>query len=216
MLKQKLINNIIPLLIILIGIICITYSLINISNYSTFNIKANTTSNKEKIEANTTSNKENIKANTTSNKEKIEINNKSLYIVYPSKGDYIGIISIPILNKIYPIYEGTSNDELKKGVGHFIESVLPGEQDNSVISGHRDTVFNEIGKLTLDDKVIITTEAGEFTYKVIGTRIVKKDDKTVIVPTKEAILTITTCYPFNYIGIAPDRYIIKLILVKSL
>ncbi len=53
------------------------------------------------------------------------------------------------------------------------------------------------------------TSAGIFTYKVNGTRIVHKDDKTVIVPTNHAVLTLTTCYPFNVIGNAPDRYIVS-------
>lgn len=54
----------------------------------------------------------------------------------------------------------------------------------------------------------------EYIYEVINTKIVKKDDRTVIVPTEEAILTLTTCYPFNFIGLSPDRYIISSILIN--
>lgn len=94
-------------------------------------------------------------------------------------------------------------------MGHFIQSVLPGEQDNSVLSGHRDTVFREIGDLLIGDLLIVETSAGIFTYEVTGTRIVDKDDQTVIVPTDHAVLTLTTCYPFRYVGPAPDRYIVS-------
>lgn len=93
--------------------------------------------------------------------------------------------------------------------------MLPGEKDNCVLSGHRDTVFSGIGKLKIGDQLIVKTSAGIFTYEVKGTRIVGKDDKTVIVPTSRAVLTLTTCYPFNFIGDAPNRYIVSANLVKS-
>lgn len=140
---------------------------------------------------------------------------KPLYPVYPVDGDSIGSLTIPALNQKLPLIQGTGVNELKKGVGHFIQSVLPGEKDNCVLSGHRDTVFSKMGNLKVGDQLIIQTSAGIFTYKVSGTRIVDKDDKTVIVPTKHAVLTLTTCYPFNFIGNAPDRYIVSADLIKS-
>lgn len=140
---------------------------------------------------------------------------KTVYPEYPTKGDYIGSLVIPALTLELPIYQGTSENELKKGVGHFIQSVLPGEEDNSVLSGHRETVFAKIGKLKIGDQLIVQTLAGTFTYEMTGARIVHKDDKTVIVPTDHAVLTLTTCYPFNYIGRAPDRYIVSADLIKS-
>jgi sortase A len=139
---------------------------------------------------------------------------KVIYPVYPAEGDNIGSLTIPALNQQLPILQGTGVKELKKGVGHFAQSVLPGEKDNCVLSGHRDTAFSEIGNLKIGDSLIVQTSAGTFTYKVTGTRIVHKDDKTVIVPTDHAVLTLTTCYPFDYIGHAPDRYIVSADLVK--
>jgi len=139
---------------------------------------------------------------------------KILYPVYPAEGDNIGILTIPVLNQQLPIFQGTGVKELEKGVGHFNQSVLPGEEDNCVFSGHRDTVFSEIGNLKIGDPLIVQTSAGTFTYEMKGTRIVHKDDKTVIVPTDHAVLTMTTCYPFDYVGSAPDRYIISADLVK--
>jgi sortase A len=140
---------------------------------------------------------------------------KTLYPVYPAEGDNIGSLTIPALAQKLPIIQGTGVEDLKKGVGHFTQSVLPGEEDNCVFSGHRDTVFSELGELKIGDQLIVQTSAGTFTYEVNGTRIVHEDDKTVIVPTDHAVLTMTTCYPFNYIGPAPDRYIVSAALVKS-
>jgi len=140
---------------------------------------------------------------------------KTIYPVNPVEGDNIGSLYIPALNRKLPIIQGTGEKELKKGVGHFTQSVLPGVEDNCVISGHRDTVFSQLGNLKKGDQLIVETAAGIFTYEVNGTRIVHKDDRTVIVPTNHAILTMTTCYPFNFIGDAPDRYIVSAALIKN-
>lgn len=133
---------------------------------------------------------------------------KILYTEIPAAGDAIGTLSIPALDRNIPILHGTGENELNKGAGHFTQSVLPGMNDNCVISGHRGTVFAKLGKLKPDDQLIIQTSAGTFTYVVKGIRIVDKDDKTVIVPTDHAVLTLTTCYPFLYVGNAPYRYIV--------
>lgn len=122
--------------------------------------------------------------------------------------DAIGSLSMPALDQTLPIFEGTGEDELKRGVGHFSLSVLPGQPDNCVLSGHRDTVFMGLGKLKVGDDLVVRTQAGTFTYEISRIRVVDKDDKTVIVPADHAVLTVTTCYPFNYIGAAPDRYIL--------
>lgn len=140
---------------------------------------------------------------------------KNLYPIYPVEGDNIGTLTIPALKITIPIIQGTGNEELKEGVGHFIQSVLPGEGDNCVISGHRETAFRGIGDLKIGDSLIVQTSAGTFTYELKGARIVQANDKTVIVPTDNDVLTMTTCYPFNFIGDAPERYIVSADLVKT-
>ncbi|MBT2641715.1 class D sortase [Bacillus sp. ISL-41] len=145
---------------------------------------------------------------------KTQENSASLYSVRPEKGEMIGNLTIPKLNANLPIYHGTDEDELEKGVGHFAGSVLPGEKDNSVLSGHRDTVFRQLGKVGKGDLLVVSTEAGEFTYKVRKVRIVDADDRTVIVPKPRATLTVTTCYPFDFIGDAPERYILVADLIE--
>jgi sortase A len=132
-----------------------------------------------------------------------------LYPEHPAKGDKIGSLEIPALKRTLPVIEGTGAKELERGVGHYAGSVLPGEEDNCVLSGHRDTVFRQLYKVKIGDSLIVQTSAGTFTYEVKRKRIVHADDKTVIVPTDHAVLTLTTCYPFNYIGSAPDRYVIS-------
>nr|WP_077248099.1 class D sortase [Bacillus sp. FJAT-27986] len=137
-----------------------------------------------------------------------------LYKVYPKTGEEFGELIIPKISAYLPIIEGTDEDELEKGVGHYSDSVLPGMKDNSVLSGHRDTVFRKLGQVGKGDELIVQTKAGTFTYKVFGVRIVDADDRTVIVPKSRPVLTVTTCYPFDYIGDAPQRYILSANLIK--
>jgi len=138
-----------------------------------------------------------------------------VYSPYPKVGDVIGILSMPSLKEKLPIIEGTDTAELKRGVGHYVRSVLPGVQDNSVLAGHRDSVFSQLGKLALGDPLVVRTTAGQFTYMVSNFRIVMADDRTVIVPTDSAVLTLSTCYPFRYIGNAPKRYVVTAQLVET-
>jgi len=128
---------------------------------------------------------------------------------------FFGTLTMPTLKQKIPIIQGIGDKELKKGVGHFLESALPGEEGNCALLGHRDTVFSQMGKLKIGDPLIVQTSAGIFIYEVSETRIVKKDDKTVIVPADNAKLTMITCYPFYFIGDAPECYIVFANLVKN-
>lgn len=139
----------------------------------------------------------------------------SPYPLKPEKGDLMGELYIPKLEATLPIYHGTDEDELERGVGHFANSVLPGEEDNSVLSGHRDTVFRELGEVGVGDLLIVETATGTHTYRVRKVRIVDEDDRTVIVPKPRATLTVSTCYPFDFIGSAPERYILEATLIKE-
>lgn len=155
-----------------------------------------------------------VRAEPAQAEEKEKVKNQ-LYEKRPKIGEKMGELTIPKLHAVLPIYHGTDEDELEKGVGHFAQSVLPGEKDNTVLSGHRDTVFRELGKVGEGDLLIIETSAGKFTYKVRRVRIVDEDDRTVIVPKPRATLTVSTCYPFNFIGSAPERYVLIANLVDK-
>lgn len=147
--------------------------------------------------------------------KEVIVENQILYPIRPTVGEDIGSLTIPALDQTIPIFHGTDEDELQKGIGHFAQSVLPGENDNSVLSGHRDTVFRKLGQLKLQDKLIVKTSAGVFTYEIKEIKIVGQYDKTIITPTEDAALTVTTCYPFDFIGSAPDRYILIAELINS-
>lgn len=127
----------------------------------------------------------------------------------PDRGDVIGLLVIPKIDVELAIVEGTNPDELEKGVGHYEGSYFPNETGQIVLSGHRDTVFRKLGDLKIEDELLVEMPYGKFSYKIIRTKIVDKDDKTIITLQNEnEELIVTTCYPFRYIGDAPQRYII--------
>lgn len=138
---------------------------------------------------------------------------KVLTIRKPKVGDVIGTLSIPSIKSSEAIIEGTGTKELKRGVGHYAGSVIPGVSDNSVLSGHRDTVFRKLGDVKIGDLITVKNDYGTFVYEVHRIRIVKANDRTVIVPSDDPILTLSTCYPFRFIGNAPKRYIVQAGLV---
>ncbi len=117
------------------------------------------------------------------------------------------ILDIPKLGKSLPIVEGTDPEALDKGVGHLTNSVYPGQGEQILLSGHRDTVFRSFGKIEIGDHFIVNMPYGSYTYEIKETKIVPEDDTTVIGEMGEEVLVVTTCYPFSYIGNAPDRFV---------
>lgn len=132
-----------------------------------------------------------------------------------TEGEVIGEIRFPTLNKKAAILEGTESPELKKGAGHYIGSAALGTIGNSVLAGHRDTVFRGLGELVAGDLIELESTDGTFTYKVTGSTIVDGNERNAIKPSDKAILTLITCYPFSYVGSAPDRYLLSAELVSQ-
>ncbi|GIO24767.1 class D sortase [Oceanobacillus sp. J11TS1] len=116
-------------------------------------------------------------------------------------------LEIPKLEKTLPVVEGTDPDSLKKGVGHLSNSVFPGQGEQIILSGHRDTVFRNFGELELGDTFIVRMPYGEYTYEIKDTEIVPEDDTSVIREMGEEVLVVTTCYPFHFVGNAPERFV---------
>lgn len=133
---------------------------------------------------------------------------KQLWSKLPDPGEKLGELKFPSLSYEVPVVEGTHPKELKSGVGHFTGSVLPGQSGNVVLSGHRNTSFRKIEELKKGDQIKFTTPYGEFVYETTEFKITGAKDESIIVPTDYETLTLTTCYPFNYVGDAPERFIV--------
>ncbi|MEK4325647.1 sortase [Paenibacillus sp. FSL R7-0312] len=132
-----------------------------------------------------------------------------------TEGEVIGEIYFPRLDKRVAILEGTGRTALKKGAGHDEGSAAIGSPGNSVLAGHRDTVFRSLGDLDVSDIIELETAAGKFTYEITGSRIVDAEARGAIKPSEEPVLTLITCYPFSYVGSAPDRYLLSAKLIAS-
>ena len=117
-------------------------------------------------------------------------------------------VLIPKINLDAIVVEGASRKQLSIGPGHMIETAMPGETGNAVITGHRDTFFRHIYELTKGDEIIIRRNGQVFKYQVTGKKIVKPEDVSVLKPTEDPQLTLITCYPTYYIGPAPNRLVI--------
>jgi sortase A len=130
-------------------------------------------------------------------------------------GEIIGEIYFPVLKKRIAILEGTQRPQLKKGAGHYTGSAIIGASGNSVLAGHRDTVFRGLGKLKAHDLIEVETVDGKFIYAVTGSRIVDAGERGAITDSSTATLTLITCYPFGYIGSAPERYLLFASLVRQ-
>ncbi|PHD59515.1 class D sortase [Bacillus toyonensis] len=126
-------------------------------------------------------------------------------------GDKVAYLIIPKIQKKYSVYWGADDKVLKKGVGMFVSDLTttPSGNGHTVLSGHRDTVFTELDQLKENDQLIVEYENKTYTYRINKHWITDSEDRTVIVDKSEPTLTLTTCYPFDYIGDAPDRYIIE-------
>jgi sortase A len=124
-------------------------------------------------------------------------------------GDLVGRVTIPRLDVSAIVNEGVDKMTLARAVGHVPSTARPGEPGNIAIAAHRDTHFRPVRNLKVGDLIQMETKDAVYDYKVEKMWIVSPEDVSVLKPTKVAALTLITCYPFNFVGHAPKRYIIR-------
>jgi sortase A len=127
----------------------------------------------------------------------------------PAPGSAIGRIEIPRLGVSAIIRAGSDSRTLRLAVGYIPGTALPGQRGNTGLAAHRDTFFRRLRDIRADDEIRIVTADATFDYEVERTRIVQPTDVWVLNPTPQAALTLVTCYPFNYVGSAPQRFIVR-------
>jgi sortase A len=106
------------------------------------------------------------------------------------------------------ILEGTDEGTLRLAVGHIPGTPLPGRQGNVALAGHRDTFFRGLRKIRVNDEITLTTLSGSYRYRVDSTKVVEPEETEVLEDDGD-ILTLVTCYPFNFVGTAPRRFIVR-------
>ena len=129
-------------------------------------------------------------------------------------GELIGRVDIPRLKLSAAVAEGDDDKTLGKAVGHLPDTPLPWERRGNVgLAAHRDGLFRRLEQIRLEDEVRVVTPRGEYHYRVKKTRIVDPDDVWVLAPTDRPTVTLITCYPFSFVGNAPQRFIVQAELV---
>jgi sortase A len=124
-------------------------------------------------------------------------------------GEAIGEIRIARLKLSVVVAEGDSPTILRRAAGHLTGTAQPGSEGNVVIAGHRDTFFRPLKDIRAGDTIVVETPDGDFRYLVESTAIVSPTTVSVLAPTAERTLTLITCFPFYYVGSAPDRFIVR-------
>ncbi len=120
----------------------------------------------------------------------------------------VGVLSFSRLNLRAPIFAGTSDLALNRGIGWIEGTAKPGDSGNSGIAGHRDGFFRPLKDARVGDLIELSTTTGRLTYEVDQISIVSPEDTSVLHPQDGSALTLVTCYPFYYAGDAPKRYIV--------
>jgi len=125
-----------------------------------------------------------------------------------SSGMLIGRIDIPRVGVSAVIDEGDDESVLFKAVGHIPGTALPGKDGNIGLAAHRDSFFRGLRNVREGDEIVLTTPRDTFRYRVESIGVVRPEETSVLKPVGLPTLTLITCYPFHFIGPAPERYVV--------
>jgi sortase A len=125
------------------------------------------------------------------------------------EGGVIGELEVPRLGMKVIIVQGDTATILRRAVGHLTETALPGETGNVILAGHRDRFFRPLRDIRTGDLILVKTLDGNFQYQVESTAIVPPSDLSVLQPSNVGALTLITCFPFYYVGPAPNRFVVR-------
>lgn len=121
----------------------------------------------------------------------------------------LGVLRISRIGLEVPILEGTDDWTLNRAVGHIAETAAPGSDGNCGIAGHRDGFFRGLKDVRAGDEIAIETGSGQEVYRVERMWVVNPEDVSVLDPTSSRSITLVTCYPFYFVGSAPQRFIVR-------
>src|SRR5277367_5237340 len=127
----------------------------------------------------------------------------------------MALLSIPKIHLEVPILEGTDDLSLNRAVGHITGTAGPGDSGNIGIAGHRDGFFRGLKDVGVGDTIEIMTQRETNTYVIDQITIVNPSDVSVLAPRTRSSVTLVTCYPFYFVGSAPQRYIVQASLASS-
>jgi sortase A len=135
---------------------------------------------------------------------------KALRVAMPTP---TAILKIQSAAMEVPVLEGTTDLVLNRGAGHIAGTAEPGVSGNIVLAGHRDGFFRHLKNVSVGDRIELARQGGTDEYRVDSMRVVDKHDVSALRGSDHPVLTLITCYPFFYLGAAPQRYIVQASLV---
>ena len=124
-------------------------------------------------------------------------------------GTPLAVLSIPKIHLEVPVFDGTDDVTLDRGVGRITGTARPGQVGNLGIAGHRDGFFRGLKDVTTGDEIKLALPEGEATYVVDQITVVNPQDVSVLQPRPVSSITLVTCFPFYFVGSAPERYIVS-------
>ena len=124
-------------------------------------------------------------------------------------GNTVAVLRIHAHAIEVPVLDSTTNLALNRGAGHVEGTALPGEVGNVGIAAHRDGFFRGLKDIRIGDEIELTTLDSQQTFVVSELSIVDPYQVSVLDPTEEPVLTLITCYPFYFVGSAPERFIVR-------
>ena len=128
-------------------------------------------------------------------------------------GDLVGTISVPRVGISAIIAEGADEATLRRAVGHVPGTARPGMPGTLALAAHRDTFFRPLRRIRIGDSIVVGTGRQEYTYRVVRTLVVSPNQVGVLKPSSGSDLALVTCFPFDYIGPAPKRFIVQAVQV---
>jgi sortase A len=127
----------------------------------------------------------------------------------------LAVLRIPKIHLEVAVLPGTDDRTLDRAVGHIEDTAAPGTDGNSGLAGHRDGFFRGLKDIAPGDAIVLETLDATETYLVERTWIVNPEDVSVLDPTPTRSLTLVTCYPFYFVGSAPQRFIVRAVRVDN-
>jgi LPXTG-site transpeptidase (sortase) family protein len=123
-------------------------------------------------------------------------------------GGLVGRLTIPRIGLSAMVIEGDDESILFRAVGHIPGTALPGASGTVGLAGHRDTFFHALRGVRKSDTILFETTRGAYQYRVVATSVVQPTDTKVLRPSIHPSLVLVTCYPFGFVGRAPNRFVV--------
>jgi sortase A len=120
----------------------------------------------------------------------------------------VGRLEIPRIGLSTVVAQGDNEKTLEVAVGHLPDTPLPWQEGNSALAGHRDSFFRPLRRIQVGDDIRLATRHGTFRYRVTRHTVVDPDELWVLDASPAAALTLITCYPFDFVGSAPRRFVV--------